>query len=164
MRYAGLIKDDFNNGKGIGLTLFTQYCPHHCKGCQNPETWSKTGGKEYTQEVHREIIDYFKNTPYATRLTLSGGDPIYSPQIVIPLCEEVKKIRPDVKIWLYSGCIYEDVSGYPLMEYIDVMIDGPFILEQRDITLPFRGSSNQRIIDVQQTLDKGETILYEQYY
>lgn len=160
MRYAGLIKDDFNNGTGIGLTLFTQYCPHHCKGCQNPETWSKTGGKEYTQEVHQEIIDYFTNTPHATRLTLSGGDPIYSPQLVIPLCEEIKKIRPDIKIWLYSGCIYEDVYGHPLMEYVDIMIDGPFILEQRDITLPFRGSSNQRIIDVKQSLEKGETILW----
>ena len=70
MRYAGLIKDDFNNGTGIGLTLFTQYCPHHCKGCQNPETWSKTGGKEYTQEVHQEIINYFTNTPHATRMSM----------------------------------------------------------------------------------------------
>lgn len=161
MKYAGLIKDDVNNGLGVGLTLFTQGCPHHCKGCQNPETWSFTGGKDYTPEVYKEIIEYFINNSYATRLTLSGGDPLYSPQIITPLCEEIKKIRPDVKIWVYTGHIFEDVKDNPILQYIDVMIDGPFILEQRDITLAFRGSANQRIIDVQQSLNKGEVVLYE---
>ena len=161
MKYAGLIKDDVNNGLGVGLTLFTQGCPHHCKGCQNPETWSFTGGKDYTPEVYKEIIEYFINNSYATRLTLSGGDPLYSPQIVTPLCEEIKRIRPDVKIWVYTGHVFEDVKDNPILQYIDVMIDGPFILEQRDITLAFRGSANQRIIDVQQSLNKGEVVLYE---
>ncbi len=161
MKYAGLIKDDVNNGLGVGLTLFTQGCPHHCKGCQNPETWSFTGGKDYTPEVYKEIIEYFINNSYATRLTLSGGDPLYSPQIITPLCEEIKKIRPDVKIWVYTGHVFEDVKDNPILQYIDVMIDGPFILEQRDITLAFRGSANQRIIDVQQSLNKGEVVLYE---
>ena len=159
MKYAGLIKDDVNNGLGVGLTLFTQGCPHHCKGCQNPETWSFTGGKDYTPEVYKEIIEYFINNSYATRLTLSGGDPLYSPQIITPLCEEIKKIRPDVKIWVYTGHVFEDVKDNPILQYIDVMIDGPFILEQRDITLAFRGSANQRIIDVQQSLNKGEVVL-----
>lgn len=161
MKYAGLIKDDVNNGLGVGLTLFTQGCPHHCKGCQNPETWSFTGGKDYTPEVYKEIIEYFINNSYATRLTLSGGDPLYSPQIITPLCEEIKKIRPDVKIWVYTGHVFEDVKDNPILQYIDVMIDGPFILEQRDITLAFRGSANQRIIDVQQSLNEGEVVLYE---
>ena len=161
MKYAGLIKDDVNNGLGVGLTLFTQGCPHHCKGCQNPETWSFTGGKDYTPEVYKEIIEYFINNSYATRLTLSGGDPLYSPQIITPLCEEIKKIRPDVKIWVYTGHVFEDVKDNPILQYIDVMIDGPFILEQRDITLAFRGSANQRIIDVQRSLNKGEVVLYE---
>ena len=161
MKYAGLIKDDVNNGLGVGLTLFTQGCPHHCKGCQNPETWSFTGGKDYTPEVYKEIIEYFINNSYATRLTLSGGDPLYYPQIITPLCEEIKKIRPDVKIWVYTGHVFEDVKDNPILQYIDVMIDGPFILEQRDITLAFRGSANQRIIDVQQSLNKGEVVLYE---
>ena len=161
MKYAGLIKDDVNNGLGVGLTLFTQGCPHHCKGCQNPETWSFTGGKDYTPEVYKEIIEYFINNSYATRLTLSGGDPLYSPQIITPLCEEIKRIRPDVKIWVYTGHVFEDVKDNPILQYIDVMIDGPFILEQRDITLAFRGSANQRIIDVQQSLNKGEVVLYE---
>lgn len=98
MRYAGLIKDDINNGEGVGLTFFTQGCPHHCKGCQNPETWNKTGGLEYTNSVFEEIIDYFKTKIYATRLTLSGGDPMYSLEIIEPICKKIKEIRPDVKI------------------------------------------------------------------
>ncbi len=92
---------------------------------------------------------------------MSGGDPLYSPQIITPLCEEIKKIRPDVKIWVYTGHVFEDVKDNPILQYIDVMIDGPFILEQRDITLAFRGSANQRIIDVKQSLNKGEVVLYE---
>lgn len=160
MRYAGLIKDDINNGVGVGLTFFTQYCPHHCKGCHNPETWSKTGGKEYTDAVYYEVLDYFTTAKYATRFTLSGGDPIYSPLVAIPLCHKIKEIRPDVQIWLYTGCIYEDIAGHPLLEYVDVIVDGPFILEQRDVSLVFRGSSNQRIIDVKQSRQKGETILW----
>lgn len=162
MRYAGLIKDDVNNGLGVGLTLFTQGCPHHCKGCQNPETWNFNGGKEYTEEIYNEIIEYFMNNSYATRLTLSGGDPLYSPQIILPLCKKIKEIRPDVKIWAYTGHTFEDVKDKPEMKFIDVLVDGPFILEQRDITLPFRGSSNQRIIDVHQSLESKETILYLQ--
>ena len=160
MRYAGLIKDDVNNGLGVGLTLFTQGCPHHCKGCQNPETWSFNGGKEYTEEVYNEIIDYFTNNSYATRLTLSGGDPLYSPQIILPLCKKVKEIRPDIRIWAYTGHVFEEVKDKPEMKYIDVLVDGPFILEQRDITLPFRGSTNQRIIDVQRSLREGGIRLY----
>jgi len=162
MRYAGLIKDDVNNGDGVGLTLFTQFCPHHCRGCQNPETWSKTGGLEYTNSVYNDIINYFMEHKYATRLTLSGGDPICSPDITQPLCKKIKEIRPDVKIWLYTGYIFENIKDNPILEYIDVMVDGPFIMEQRDITLRFRGSANQRIIDVQESIKKGETVLYGQ--
>jgi len=159
MRYSGLIKDDVNNGEGIGLTLFTQGCPHHCKGCQNPETWSMTGGLEYTEDIFNNIIEYFKTKKYATRFTLSGGDPICSPDIVLPLCQKIKKIRPDVKIWLYTGYIYEDIKDNPIFEYVDIVVDGPFVLERRDITLPFRGSDNQRIINVPLSR-KGETVLY----
>lgn len=161
MRYAGLIKDDINNGAGVGLTLFTQGCPHHCKGCQNPETWSFSGGKEYTEEVYNEIIEYFINNSYATRFTLSGGDPLNSPQIILPLCKRLKEIRPNLKIWAYTGFLFEDIKNDPILQYIDILIDGPFILEKRDITLQFRGSSNQRIIDVQKSLQKGEIVLYE---
>lgn len=155
-----MIKDDVNNGTGVGLTFFTQGCPHHCRGCQNPGTWNKLGGLEYTNSVLEEIINYFKNNQYATRLTLSGGDPMFSPEIVLPICQAVKEVRPDIIIWLYTGYIFEDIKENPILKYIDVMVDGPFILEQRDITLPFRGSANQRIIDVKESNKKGETILW----
>jgi len=161
MRYAGYIRDDVNNGEGIGLTFFTQYCPHHCKGCQNPETWSKRGGLSYDEDILNKILKYFQEKKYATRLTLSGGDPLYSLDVVLPMCKAVKEIRPDIKIWVYTGCLFEDIIDNPIMKYADVIIDGPFILEQRDITLRFRGSSNQRIIDVKQSLNKGEIVLYE---
>ena len=98
MKYSGIIKDDVNNGEGIGLTFFTQGCPHHCKGCQNPETWNPTGGFEYNETILNKIVEYFKTKTYATRLTLSGGDPICSPDIVLPLCKAVKQVRPDVVI------------------------------------------------------------------
>ena len=117
---------------------------------------------EYTNSVFNEIIDYFEKHLYATRFTLSGGDPIFAPEITQPLCKKIKEIRPDVKIWLYTGCIFENILDDPILKYIDVIIDGPFILEQRDITLRFRGSANQRIIDVQESIKKGETILYGQ--
>lgn len=160
MRYSGIIKDDVNNGEGIGLTFFTQGCPHHCKGCQNPETWNPTGGFEYNETILNKIVEYFKAKTYATRLTLSGGDPICSPDIVLPLCKAVKQVRPDVTIWLYTGYIYEEIQDNPILQYVDVLIDGPFILEKRDITLPFRGSDNQRIINVPLSKEKGVTTLY----
>lgn len=160
MRYSGIIKDDVNNGEGIGLTFFTQGCPHHCKGCQNPETWNPAGGFEYNETILNKIVEYFKAKTYATRLTLSGGDPICSPDIVLPLCKAVKQVRPDVVIWLYTGYIYEEIQDNPILQYVDVLIDGPFILEKRDITLPFRGSDNQRIINVPLSKEKGVTTLY----
>lgn len=159
MRYAGLIKDDINNGKGIGLTLFTQGCPHHCKGCQNPETWNPDGGKEFTTKVYDEILQYFENSPYANRLTLSGGDPISSP-ITLTLCKTIKEKYPHISIWLYTGYTFEEIKGNPILKYIDILVDGPFILEKRNITLPFRGSYNQRIIDVQASLNKNKIIEY----
>lgn len=161
MKYAGIVKDDIANGKGVGLVLFTQGCPHHCKGCHNPETWAFNGGLEFTQDILDNIIEYFKNNVYATRLTLSGGDPFFSPEVSMPVAASVKDIRPDVKIWAYTGCLFEDIKEHELLKYVDILVDGPFILEQRDITLPFRGSSNQRIIDVQKSLENNEIILWD---
>lgn len=159
-KYAGIIKDDVTNGKGIGLVFFVQGCLHHCKGCHNPETWDFNGGLEFTQEVLNEIIDYFKKNLQVTRLTLSGGDPIFNSEVALVVAKNIKEIRPDVKIWTYTGYLFEQIKEYHLLKYTDVLIDGPFILEKRDISLPFRGSSNQRIIDVKKSLEKGEIILY----
>lgn len=159
-KYAGIIKDDVTNGKGIGLVLFVQGCLHHCKGCHNPETWDLNGGLEFTQEVLNEIVNYFKKNLQVTRLTLSGGDPIFNSEVALIVAKTIKEIRPDVKIWTYTGYLFEQIKEHHLLKYTDVLIDGPFILEKRDISLPFRGSSNQRIIDVKKSLEKGEIILY----
>lgn len=159
MRYAGIIKDDIANGKGVGLVVFTQGCPHHCKGCHNPETWNPEGGLEFTQEILDDIIKYFKDNTYASRLTLSGGDPIFNDGISLPVIHAIKDIRPDVEIWVYTGWTYEIIKDHPILKYTDVLVDGPFILEQRDISLAFRGSSNQRIIDVKKTQENNKIIL-----
>lgn len=160
-RYAGIIKDDVANGKGIGLVLFTQGCLHRCKGCQNPETWALDGGMEFTQEVLDDILNYFRNNPLATRLTLSGGDPVLSPDVALLVAANVKNIRPDVKVWAYTGWLFEQIRENALLQYVDILVDGQFILERRDITLPFRGSDNQRIIDVQQSLLNDKIILWD---
>lgn len=160
MRYAGIIKDDINNGRGVGLTLFTQGCPHHCKGCHNPETWNFNSGKPFTDETFNEIIEYFRTHLYATRFTLSGGDPLCSGAEITELCKRIKEMRPEVSIWAYTGFIYENIINSDLLPYIDVLVDGPFILEQRDITLQFRGSSNQRIIDLNKTRELNKIVLW----
>lgn len=161
-KYAGIIKDDVNNGEGIGLTLFTQYCSHHCRGCHNPETWSKNGGREFTEENLREIIDYFNNKKYATRFTLSGGDPIDSPQMALWIVSELKNKCPNIIIWLYSGYKFEEIKdNFPnIIQYIDILVDGRYIEDLRDVTLKFRGSSNQRVIDVQKSIAENKVVLY----
>ena len=161
MRYAGIIKDDINNGRGIGLTLFTQGCTHHCPHCQNPETWGKNGGSEFTPEILEDIVKYFKEHKYATRLTLSGGDPLDSLELTTLVLTTLKKEIPYLQVWLYTGYIFEDISNNPLLQYIDILVDGPFRNDLRDITLKFRGSSNQRLINVQDSLKTGEIVLYE---
>ena len=160
-RYAGIIKDDINNGEGVGLTLFTQYCTHHCKGCHNPETWSKDGGKIFTERELNNILAYFKERPYVNRLTLSGGDPLDNVDMTLWICQTIKKELPYINIWLYTGYIFETISK-DVLQYIDYLVDGPYIDELRDLTLKFRGSSNQRIIDVQKSLKEDKTIIYKE--
>ncbi len=161
-RYAGIIKDDVNNGKGIGLTLFVQYCPHRCRNCQNVHTWSMYGGFIFTEEILEKIIDYFKKHRYAKRFTLSGGDPLANPLMTNWIIKRVKKACPWLHIWLYTGYVYEDIQNEKIYKnifpYLDVLIDGPYEDELRDITLAFRGSSNQRIIDMKKTLEENHVI------
>lgn len=164
-RYAGIIKDDVNNGKGIGLTLFTQYCTHRCRKCHNPQTWSMIGGELFTDDILNSIVGYFVTHKYATRLTLSGGDPLDNVYMTKWICETVKKTCPWINIWLYSGYTYEEIlqdsHKLEILKYLDVLIDGKYMDELRDITLEFRGSSNQRIINVQRSLKENKVILLD---
>lgn len=180
MRYAQLRGMDVSNGEGIGVSLFVQGCHFHCKNCFNSDTWSFEGGYAWTQELEEYLLKLL-DRPYIQRITILGGEPLADDNLE-DIFELVKKIRTTVKyksIWLYSGFTWEDIF-YPTMveamshqqtEVInqrkqttamcDVLIDGRYLDNQKDITLKWRGSKNQRIINIQQSLEKGEIVLWK---
>lgn len=152
MRYASIRSFDISNGEGIGVALFTQGCNFHCKNCFNQETWDLDGGKEWTCETEDKIIELL-NRPGITRLSILGGEPLLDRNIddLKRLFCRVKSTYDDkISIWLYSGFTYEVIQkGLPdLLEYVDVLVDGLYVDELRDLKLYFRGSSNQRVINV----------------
>lgn len=165
MKYAQIRKMDVTNGNGIGVALFTQGCPYHCKNCFNPETWDFNKGTDWTKETENKIIELLK-PEYITRLTILGGEPLIERNIepLTALLKRVKGIYPDKQVWLYTGGDFEALEGLyeEIFQYIDILIDGRYIDNLRDYKLKWRGSSNQRIIDVQKSLKKKETILYEE--
>ena len=154
MRYASIRNFDITNGEGIGVALFVQGCPFHCKGCFNECTWDFDGGEEWTEDVQEKFFE-FVNQPFIERVTILGGEPMdwHSYPDVKEIVKRIRSERPDVKIWLYTGYDFEYLTQYndgrdEIFDYIDIMVDGQFIEKQRDLTLPFRGSANQRIIDI----------------
>lgn len=163
MKYAQIRKMDITNGEGIGVSLFTQGCPFHCKNCFNPETWDFNKGIEYTKETEDKIIRLLEPI-YITRLTILGGEPLIERNIapLTSLFMKVKEIYPEKKIWLYTGSNFEtEKEKYiDLIKYVDIIIDGRYIDKLRNITLKFRGSSNQRVIDVQKSLRENKVILW----
>lgn len=162
MNYQKISHSDVSNGSGVGMVLWVSGCTQHCFGCHNPETWDFNSGIPYTPEIETEIINSLK-PDYISRLTLSGGHPLEAENIktVFDLCKKVKSIYPNKKIWLYTGYTWENINGLPILKYIDVLVDGKFVQDLRDITLKWKGSSNQRVIDVQKSLEKGKIILWE---
>ena len=162
MRYASIRRLDISNGEGLGVTLFTQGCPFHCKNCFNPETHDFDGGKEYTIDTKNAIVSLI-NRAQIKRFSILGGEPLIerNKEDLIDLCLSVKKIRPDIKIWIYTGNIFENVKNdwYELLyNYVDVLVDGPYVDSKRDLRLKFRGSSNQRVIDVHKTYCEDKVI------
>lgn len=167
-RYAGIKYDDVANGIGLGAVFFTQGCPHHCPECQNPQTWSKDGGMKFTDAVFDQLIQYFYDIPYASRLTLSGGDPLANPELIYFIIFKFKQLFPKKSVWLYTGYNFEDVYKpcsndliSKIIRLCDVVVDGEFEMDKRDITLQFMGSSNQRIIDIPKTLKESKVVLWE---
>ena len=169
MNYANIKHYDIANGEGVRTSLFVSGCTHHCKDCFNPETWDFAYGKPFTQEVIENIIQSLK-PDYVNGLTLLGGEPmeIANQKALLPLVEQVKKIYPSKTVWCYTGYQFEDLlSGgkvhadwtEKLLNNIDIIVDGEFVKEKKDITLRFKGSSNQRIIDVQKSLKENKIIL-----
>lgn len=161
MRYALMRKFDISNGRGIGISLFVQGCPFHCKDCFNPETWDFGGGKEWTDEDLDRFID-LSDKSYIQRISILGGEPLCQENIdeVCNICKAVKQNNPDIVIWVYTGDNFENIN-HEVLKYIDVLVDGRFVSEKKDFNLKFKGSSNQRIIDVKKTLKTGKIVLYE---
>lgn len=147
MNYIKITKNDIANGPGVRVVLWVAGCSHHCRGCHNPETWNPRAGQEFTESTMRELIEALSPS-YVRGLTLSGGDPLYKGHRdeMRAVVQYVKSVYPDKDIWCYTGYTYEEISNEPILRDIDVLVDGKFIEEQKDISLKFRGSRNQRIL------------------
>lgn len=156
MKYGNIKNVDIANGPGVRVSLFVSGCRNRCKGCFNPETWDFNFGKPYTRATVKKIIKLLK--PYfISGLSILGGDPFEKENYpdVLKLCKLVKEKYPDKTIWVYTGYLYENLEDLEIMEYVDVLVDGPFVEDLKNISLRFRGSSNQRIIDVPATRKNG---------
>lgn len=149
LKIAGIVDDSVVDGDGIRLTVFTQGCPHHCHGCHNPQTWNLTGGHEIDTE---EIVQKLKENPLLSGITFSGGEPFLQSAPLTELARAAHKLGLDV--WSYTGFTLEELEkrtdAQQLLNEVDVLVDGPYVEALRDLTLQFRGSSNQRIINLKE--------------
>lgn len=167
MNYHNIVHDDMLNGDGIRVVLFVSGCSLHCKNCQNPQTWDKDSGIPFDEQARQEVFDELKKD-YIAGITLTGGHPLehYNLDEVTTLCREIKTNFPDKTIWLYTGFVYENLfklykeNKLPVFNYIDVLVDGPYVESLRNISLKWRGSSNQRVIDLQKSLKQNKVILH----
>ncbi len=171
MYYGNIKKYDIADGLGVRVTLFCSGCTNHCEGCFQKETWNFRYGKLYTEETEAEILKALEPS-YIQGLTLLGGEP-FEPEnqrVLVTLLRKVRNEMPQKDIWSYTGFIYEkdllpgerkhtEVTE-EMLSYLDVLVDGPFVLSRKDISLKFRGSSNQRVLDMKKTLAAGKAVLY----
>ena len=161
MRYHNITKEDMLNGDGLRVVLWLSGCSHHCKNCQNPITWDPDDGLVFDEAAKQELYEEL-DKDYISGITFSGGDPLYlgTREELTALIKEIRGRYPDKTIWVYTGYEWEAVRGLELIPYIDVLVDGRFVEELKDNNLPWKGSSNQRVIDVQMTRKLGKTVLY----
>ena len=171
LNYGNIKKTDIANGIGIRVSLFVSGCTRHCKNCFNSETWDFNYGNPFTKETEDEIIESLSKS-YINGLTMLGGEPfeVRNQREILPFIKRIRKKLPNKTIWFYTGCTLENElqkEGYwrckvtdELLANIDVLVDGPFIENLYDISLCFRGSSNQRIIDMKKTLESGNVVLW----
>ncbi len=161
IRIAGVVRESITDGPGLRFTVFTQGCPHHCPGCHNPETHDPCGGKPVE---HETILAEIDKNPLLAGVTLSGGDPVCQAAALLPLARAIKE--RGLSLWMYTGYTFEqlmeqDENVKALTALCDCVVDGPFLLAQRSLELRFRGSSNQRLIDVARTLKEGRVVTME---
>lgn len=147
MNYGRIKKNDIANGPGVRVSLFVSGCRNHCPGCFNPETWDFNFGEPFTKKTEKEIIRALRPS-WIQGLSILGGDPMEpeNQRALLPLLKRIKVMFPDKDVWLYTGYTYEQIRDAEILKWIDVLVDGPFIEAEKDITLTFRGSRNQRII------------------
>lgn len=172
MYYSKIIKHDIANGDGIRVTLFVSGCTNHCKNCFQPQTWDFCYGTQFTKTPEDELINALKK-PYIKGLTILGGEPMEpeNQECLLPLLRRVRSELPDKDVWCYTGFTYEELTTEgthcrcyytdDMLNLIDFLVDGRFIEELKDISLRFRGSSNQRIIDVKKTIEGKSVVLYQ---
>lgn len=160
IRYRDIVDESVVDGKGIRVTAFLQGCPRHCKGCHNPELLPMDGGTALEEKAFAELL-LSKITPLHRGITFSGGDPLVQAEALLKVIFLIRRKKPSLDIWVYTGFIFEEVQHLPVLSVIDYLVDGPFILAQRDLRLPFRGSANQRIINVSRSLTTGQIVELE---
>ena len=160
MRYHNITKDDMLNGEGLRVVLWVAGCGHACPGCHNPVTWDADGGLPFDQDAEDELFAEL-GKDYVSGVTLSGGDPLFPANRadVGALCARIRQRFPDKTIWLYTGSTWEEIQDLPLLENVDVVVDGRFVQAQADSQLHWRGSANQRVIDVGRTRASQEVVL-----
>lgn len=175
IRYAQIRSLDLSNGEGVGVAIFVQGCHFHCLNCFNPETWDFSGGNEWTEETKEKFLE-LADRPYIKRISILGGEPLAEENLdgVLDLVNEFRLSCPQKSIWLYTGYDFIDILKdtakikdkaslirFMILKNVDVLIDGKYIDSKKDITLKWKGSSNQHVIDIQQSLQKGEIVLWQ---
>lgn len=163
MRYHNITHDDMLNGDGLRVVLWVAGCTHHCPQCQNPITWDIEGGLPFDEEAYAEVMTELEKD-YVSGITFSGGDPLHPENrgAVGALIEEIKAKHPQKTIWLYTGFVWDEIKNLPFVARIDVLVDGPFQIDKLDVKLHWRGSSNQRVINVKETLRLGQLVLWSE--
>ena len=149
------------NGDGLRVVLWVAGCNHNCKDCHNPVTWDIRGGIPFDEAARQELFEELEK-PYISGVTLSGGDPLHpdNREDIGKLILEISERFPHKTIWLYTGYLWEDILDLPIISYLDVVVDGKFDLERKDVSLPWKGSPNQRVIDVPKSREVGQVVLH----
>lgn len=159
MKISGIEYESIVDGPGLRNTIFVSGCEHHCKGCHNPETWDINYGQEFTKDLQNEFINKCKNNFLLKGITISGGDPLYIyKKEVLDFLDTFKRELPQLSVWLYTGYVMTIDTLKELEDKVDVVVDGEFELENRDITLSYRGSPNQRIINIKESIKQNKII------
>ena len=161
MNYCKITSFDTANGPGIREVLWVSGCNHCCPECQNPETWDKKAGKLFDDKAMNRLMKELSE-PFREGITFSGGDPLFpeNREKVTEIARRIYNELPSKTIWCYTGYLYEQVKDLEIMEYLDVLVDGEFHIAEKDLTLVYCGSRNQRVIDIQKTRENNEIILY----